>query len=307
MRPIRWILSSLTLVLVLCASVLAHAQVRVVATTPDLAAIAKAVGGSDVSVTSLAVSTQDPHYVDARPNLLVPLSRAQLLIVNGLELEVGWLPPLLSNARNRNIMPGASGHLDASSAITVLGTPTGPVDRSHGDVHVGGNPHFTFDPRRVKDVASAIRDRLIQIEPAKAAQWRANTTRFHQELDTVIADTARQFSSIPSAKRQIVTYHSSLPYLLNWLGLQEATTVEPLPGIDPTPRHTANVLQTMRTRGLRVILQEEFYPRSTSNTLANMTQGEVVVLPGGTRFERGESYIEHIREVTRLIHAAISR
>lgn len=292
--------------LALMFSGVAQAQVRVVATTPDLAAIAKAVGGDDVQVSALANSSQDPHYVDARPNLLVPLSRAQLLIVNGLELEVGWLPPLLSNARNRAILAGAAGHLDAGSVIQVLGRPTAQMDRAHGDVHVGGNPHYTFDPRRAKDVASAIRDKLRALEPSKTAQWDANTAAFHAAMDAFIAQTRRDFAAIPPAQRRIVTYHSSLPYLLDWLGLEEAATIEPLPGIDPTPRHTASVLSTMRSQNIRVILQEEFYPRSTSTTLANMTQGELVILPGATRFERGQSYLDHLREITRLIHSAIS-
>ena len=292
---------------VISVSAGASAQVRVVATTTDLAAIVQAVGGSDVQVTALASSTQDPHYVDARPNLLVPLSRAQLLVINGLELEVAWLPPLLSNARNRAILPGAQGHLDAGAVINVMGAPAAPVDRAHGDVHLAGNPHHSFDPRRAKQVADAVAERLTAIAPNKAAVWSANNAQFQRELDAVISDAAARFRALPASKRAVVTYHSSLPYLLDWLSLREVATVEPLPGIDPTPRHTADVLSTMRGQGLRVIVQEEFYPRSTSTTLANMTGGEVVVLPGSTRIDRGESYIDHIREITRLLFEALNR
>lgn len=301
-----WRLASLLLLALVAVAGVAQAQVRVVATTTDLAAVAKAVGGAHVDVTALSSSTQNPHYVDARPNLIVPLSRAQLLIVNGLELETGWLPPLIANARNRAIQPGSSGYFDASTAIEVLGRPAGTVDRSRGDVHIGGNPHYMLDPRRAKSVANALSERFIAMDPTNAAAFRAQNSAFQAELDTLISQSARQFSALPAAKRQIVTYHSSLTYLTDWLQLSEVATIEPLPGIDPTPRHTANVLQLMRAQNVRAILQEEFYPRSTSTTLANMTSAQIVALPGGTRFERGETYVAHIRALMRAIFEALN-
>lgn len=294
-----------TLLFTMAPFALAHPQVRIVTSTTDLAAIAQAVGGDDVQVTALAAATQDPHYVDARPSLLVPMSRAKLLIVNGLELEIGWLPALIANARNRTINLGASGYLDASQFVSVLGVPPSGTDRSSGDVHPAGNPHYTFDARQARRVAAGIRDRLIDLEPSKAATWRANTERFLTELDQFAREQRARFQALPSEKRKIVSYHSSLVYLLDWLGLEELTTVEPFPGIDPTPRHTASVLQQMRSQKVFVIVQEEFYPRATSNTLASMTDGKLVVIPGGTRFGQ-ESYIEHLKAVTDAMYNALA-
>lgn len=307
MRTSRFILLLCLTLISLLVSTSAFAKVKIVASTPDLAAIAQAVGGSEVEVTALASATQDPHYVDARPNLLVPLSRAQMLVVNGLELEVGWLPALLANARNRAIQRNAPGYVDASTFIHVQGVPAPGTDRSSGDVHPGGNPHFTYDPRQGIRVANGIRDALIRIEPAKADLWRSNAATFTGELDRFAQAQRRRFSALPAAKRNIVSYHSSLIYLLDWLTLREAATVEPLPGIDPTPRHTASVLQTMKAQNIRVVLQEEFYPRATSNTLASMTDGEVVILPGATRFDRGQTYLAHMQELADAIFAALQR
>lgn len=283
----------------------AQAKVRIVTTTTDLAAIAQAVGGDAVEITALAAATQDPHYVDARPNLLVPLSRAQILLVNGLELEVGWLPALLANARNRHIQPGAEAYLDASQWVTVLGASAAPLDRGAGDVHPSGNPHYTYDPRQAKRIAIGLRDRLIQLAPADRETWTRNTATFTQAIDQFSQAQRQRFQSLPADKRLVVSYHASLLYLFDWLQLRELTTVEPLPGIEPTPRHTASVLQSMRAQKVRVVIQEEYYPRSVSNTLASMTEGTLVVLPGGTRFGR-ETYLDHLNAVADAIYNAIT-
>lgn len=301
-----YIFRSLLLLLLLSLASIGHAKLRVVTTTTDLAAIAQAVGGDEVEITALAAATQDPHYVDARPNLLVPLSRARVLIINGLELEVGWLPALLANARNRNIIEGASGYIDASRWVDVQGIPAAGTDRASGDVHPSGNPHFSYDPRQTARVAIGLRDRFIQIAPEKRDTWTQNTQRFLTELDALTREQRERFAELPAAKRQVVSYHSSLVYLFQWLQLRELTTVEPLPGIDPTPRHTASVLQQMRAQNVRVIVQEEFYPRSTSKTLASMVDGEVVVLPGSTRFG-SQSYLDHLREVADALYRAVSQ
>lgn len=305
-RSSSGIFAALLFALLLFAGAIAQAQVRVVTTTTDLAAIAQEVGGEHVSVTALAAPTQDPHYVDARPSLLVPMSRARLLIVNGLDLEIGWLPALLANARNRHINAGQSGYLDASRAVGVLGVPPPGTDRASGDVHPSGNPHYLFDARRARRVAEAIRDRLTQIEPSKAEIWSANTTRFVAEVDAFAREQRARFARLPAAQRTLVSYHSSLVYLFDWLQLQELITIEPHPGIDPTPRHTATVLQRMRGAGVTVIAQEEYYPRATSNTLASMTNGQVVVLHGATRFGQ-QRYIEHLREITDALYNALVR
>ena len=284
----------------------AVAGLRVVTTLPDLAAIASAIGGDDVDVTALVLPSQDPHYVDARPNLLIPMSRADLLIVNGLELEIGWLPPLITNARNRDILPGARGHLDVSTVVERMDVPQGRIDRSMGDVHPGGNPHFTFDPRRARDVAVAVRDRFIELDRPNTEAYMRRANAFVAQLDELIRDQRQRFAELPRQQRRVVTYHRSLIYLLDWLDVEDVMHIEPRPGIDPTPQHTARVLQVMRNEGIRVVLQEEFYRRNVSQTLCDMSGATLVVIPGGTRFAQRQSYIDHLRGIADALHAALS-
>lgn len=285
----------------------AWAKVQVVATLPDLAALAQAVGGDLVEVTALAKPNQDPHYVDGRPSFLIPLSRADLLLVNGLELEVGWLPPLLTNARNAKIMPGASGYLDGSLVVQRLEVPNGRIDRAMGDIHPGGNPHYLYDPRAGLMVAQAIADRLSEIDRDHEATYRAQFTAFSKALTAVSQAAARRFAELPEAKRQLVVYHQSLVYLFDWLGLKEIAALEPKPGIAPNPSHVADVLATMRKAGARVIIQEEFYPRRLSDTLAKLTHGEIVNLRGGARFDEGETYVQRIERSSEDLYHALSQ
>jgi zinc/manganese transport system substrate-binding protein len=282
------------------------ARVRVVATTPDLAALVRAVGGDRVEVVSLSSASQDPHYVDPRPSLLLPLSKAQLLVINGLDLEVGWLPPLLVNARNAAIQPGSSGHLDASQHVKRLDVPAS-ADRSQGDIHPGGNPHFTFDPRAAKSVVAAIASRLAQLDPDHAASYREKSAAFAAELDRIAMQWKAEFAKIPEHRRRVVVYHRSLTYLLDWLDIESVATVEPKPGIPPDPAHVANVLSVMRKTNTPIVLQEGYYQTGPSKTLAELAKGQLVVIPGGTHFEKGESYTTHVEEIVRLLHAAFSR
>jgi zinc/manganese transport system substrate-binding protein len=290
--------------LVLLWSATAAAQLKVVTTVPDLAALASEIGGDRVSVQALSRHSQDPHYVDARPSLVVALNRADLLIVNGMELEVGWLPPLQVQSRNPKIQLGAQGYLDASTVIQPMEVPL-TVDRSQGDVHPQGNPHFLFDPRRALKISQAISARLGQLDPAGAATYKANQEKLAQQLDAFAKEQTQRFAALPAEKRQVVTFHRSLVYLLDWLQLKRQINVQPRPGIQPTPSHTAKVLQTMRASGVRAILQEEFYPRKTSQTLARLGKARLVVIEGATRFDEGEGYLDHMRKVTEAIYVSL--
>lgn len=285
----------------------AHARLEVVATLPDLAALAREVGGDAVAVTALVDPNEDPHYVDPKPSLVLPLNRADLLIVNGLELEVGWLPPLQVAARNGNIQTGADGYFDASSVVDRLNVPGGKVDRAQGDIHPGGNPHFVFDPRAAARIATALGDRMARLDPTHAEQYRANAKALHDRLDDLAERERARFAALPASQRQVVIYHDSLPYLADWLGLTPVAFVEPRPGIPPTPPHVAKVLQRMKKAEARVILQEAFYPKKTSETLARLAGGRVVVLEGGARFGAGDTYSARITRVAEAIHAALSR
>jgi zinc/manganese transport system substrate-binding protein len=283
----------------------AEAAMSVVTTTPDLAAITRQVGGGAVQVAALALPTQDPHFVDARPNLALVLNRADLLVVQGLELEIGWLPALQAGAKNPKIQVGATGYLDASQVITVLDAPTGEVSRAQGDIHRGGNPHYLVDPRNGAKVGRAIAARLAQLDPANAAGYQQRAEALERDANDLAARQAARFAGLDPAKRKVVVYHRSWTYLEAWLGLQEAGAVEPKPGIPPDPAHVAALLGQMRAQGVRALLTEEFYPTTTSKLLADKTGAALVVLSGGAGEAQG--YVDHVRDDVDRVFAALSR
>jgi zinc/manganese transport system substrate-binding protein len=265
------------------------AKVRVAATVGDLGAIARAVGGSFVDVEVLARPTQDPHFVDAKPSLVLTLSRADLVVLIGLDLEVGWLPVLLTGSRNAKIQIGNAGYLDCSTVITPKEVPLQKLDRSMGDIHPGGNPHYTNDPNEALKIAAALAQRLSEIDPDHAAGYRANAEAFQKELTARIA----QWNNIlaPFKGTPVVTYHKSWIYFADWAGLQMVGFVEPKPGIPPNPTHVANVLRIMRERKVPIILQEEWYSGQTSELLARASGATLVRIPGMT--QDNETYAEH--------------
>jgi zinc/manganese transport system substrate-binding protein len=281
---------------------IALADLDVVATTPDLAAVAKEVGGAHVEVTALALATQDPHFVDARPHLALALARADLLIAVGLDLEVGWLPTLQTGARNSDIQRGARGFLEASSLVGLLDVPTERVDRSMGDVHPGGNPHFMYDPRRVARVARGIARRMGELDPENRQAYEENAAAFVARLDRERARWERELA--PLRGRAVVSYHRSMTYLAEWLGLDVVEQLEPRPGISPNPRHVARVVATARSRQARMILQESFYPTSTSRLVAEQSRAPLVVIPAQPGFREGQSYFAWMNEVVRLLKGA---
>lgn len=299
---------SLALFLIVCAlgwTSLANAKIRVVTTNTDLAAIVDAIGGDRVTVTSLAKANQNPHDIDARPSFLVPLSRADLLILTGLELEAGWLPPLLENARNAKIQRGAAGYIDASQFVHIRGVPPAGTDRASGDVHPLGNPHYLYDPRAARRVAIGIRDALTRTDNTQQEYWATRTDAFLKKLDALASSERARFSKLPADRRVVVSYHDSTVYLFDWLNLTQAETLEPNPGISPTPRHTAQVLQTIRDKKIAAILQEPYYPRKTAETLAKLTKIEHVIFASATDYPR-QDYVSHLREVAEVIYQAVS-
>ena len=300
-------LLSMLLVPLFLAPVQARAEVKVVATLPSLASIAKEVGGKNVEVETMSAATEDPHFVDARPNLMVKLNKADLLIANGLELEIGWLPNLQTSARNPKILAGAKGYLDASQHVHRLEVPQAKIDRAQGDLHPGGNPHFLYDPRSCGSIAKAVGERLAELDPAHAAEYRANAAKLNDQMQKLAAEQSQRFAALKPEQRRVVAYHKSLVYLFDWLKLQEVVTVEPRPGIPPDPGHVARVVQTMRTQGTKAILQEEFYPSNTSQTIAKMVSGKVVTLPGGTRFKEGEALGAHLTKLANEVYNALNQ
>lgn len=283
----------------------ARAEVSVVATTADVAAIARQVGGGSVSVTTLAVHTQDPHFVDAKPNLALALNRADLLIVQGLDLEIGWLPTLQLGAKNPKIMTGADGFLDASTVVDVLEQPSGPISRAQGDIHRAGNPHYLYDPRNGAKVARAIAAKLGAIDAPNGKQYEKNAAAFERAALDLAQSLASKFEKLDPARRRIVTYHRSWVYLEAWLGLAEVGTIEPKPGIPPDPGHVASLLVKMKSERVRAILSEEYYPEATAKLLADKTGAVLLRVPGGASSAQG--YLDHTRDVAERVFGALSR
>jgi ABC-type Zn uptake system ZnuABC Zn-binding protein ZnuA len=270
------------------AALAAQQKLNVVATTPDLASIAQAVGGDRVDVKALAKPTEDAHFVDAKPSLIVTLNRADVLIEGGAELEMGWLPPLLQSARNTKIASGAPGRISASQGIKLLEIPTS-FDRSKGDVHALGNPHYMIDPANARIVAASIAEHLSQVDAAGAATYKANLTRFQAALDAKMADWQRQLA--PYKGEKIITYHKDFTYFAEHFGFDVIDTLEPKPGIAPSPAHIAQVIGEMKAANAKVILVQPFQNRKTAETVARQTDAAVLdapqqpgALPGTTTY-----------------------
>jgi zinc/manganese transport system substrate-binding protein len=251
-------------------------KLNVVATTPDLAALAVAIGGDAVDVKALAKPTEDPHFVDAKPSHIVTLNRADVLIEGGAELEIGWLPPLLESARNDKIATGAPGRISASQGVTLLEVPT-TVDRSQGDVHALGNPHFMIDPVNVRLIVAQIAEHLSQVDPVHAELFKANLKQFNTTLDEKVAQWQKQLAPYRGAK--IVTYHNDFVYLAERFHFEIIETLEPKPGIAPSPAHLAKVIEKMKAEKARAILVQPFQNRKTAETVARQTDAVVLDIP----------------------------
>ena len=254
----------------------ATAQLRVVATTPDLASVAREIGGDKVNVVALAKPTEDPHFVDAKPSFIVTLNRADALVEGGAELELGWLPPLLENSRNSKVAAGAPGRIVASEGIRLLEIPTS-FDRSKGDIHSLGNPHFMIDPVAAKVVARNIATHFAQLDPKNAATYNANLGKFNSQMDRKLVGWQQQLAPYRGAK--IVTYHRDFIYFAQRFGLSIVDELEPKPGIAPSPAHLAQVIGEMKRDNVKVILVQPFQNRKTAETVARQTGAAVVDAP----------------------------
>lgn len=253
----------------------ADAAVQVVTTTTDLAAIAREVGGDRVEVTSIAAGFQDPHFVDAKPSFLIKLQRADLFVEVGMELEVGWAPTLLANARNAGIAPGGPGFVDASQGVERLQIP-GAADRSAGDIHPYGNPHYWLDPANGHVIADNVASGLKRVDPAGTAAYDTRLAAFHQKLGAALArwqERARPLAGLP-----VVTYHNSWPYFERRFGFRVIGFVEPKPGIPPSGKYVAELAETMKRDGIKIIVMSTFYDQKTANLLAKLSGARVVTL-----------------------------
>ncbi|GEJ59263.1 metal ABC transporter substrate-binding protein [Anaeromyxobacter diazotrophicus] len=282
----------------------AAAALRVVTTTEGLAALVKEAGGDQVQVESLSRGIQDPHFVDANPMLAVKLRQAGLLVDVGLDLEIGWLPPLVNQSRNPDIQPGGARRFTAASAIHVLDIPTGPVDRSLGDLHPAGNPHFMDDPRAAVAVVAGLAKKLAQLDPANAAKYAQRGADFQRRLD---ADLARWKAALaPLRGRPIVAQHQTMSYFLDWTGLRAVAYLEPKPGVPPPPSHLAEVVQLVKAQGVKAILVENYYDPRSAEVVARHTGAKVVLIPGDVGGMPGTStYESYLDTLVRLVAGAV--
>jgi zinc/manganese transport system substrate-binding protein len=253
------------------------AVLHVVSSIPTLGSLAKEVGGARIEVESLGKGYQDPHFVEPKPSLMLVLNRADLLLHVGLELEIGWLPPLVLGSRNPKIQPGELGNLDCSRSIPVLDVPTTKLDRSMGDIHPQGNPHYWLPPANAKIIAREIAERLQQLDPDGRAEYEKNLAAFNKRVDAKTREWAPMIVKLKGVK--VATYHKSWSYVSQWLGLQEVGYVEPKPGIPPDPQHLARLIAVMKQEGAKLLLMENFYNKSVATLVAEKAGAKLLTLP----------------------------
>jgi len=276
MTPTRHVLALFAAASLIAGS-RAEAALNVVTTTSDLASIAAEVGGDKVSVESLARGYQDPHFVEAKPSFVLRLNKAELLVVVGRDLEIGWLSALITQSRNPRIQPGADGYFDASLTAKILDLPEGQLTRAMGDVHPLGNPHYWLDPENGRRIAKALQAKLAQKDPANAAYYAQRTADFERRL----GEAQQRWKTLmaPYKGLKVITYHRSWTNFADAFGIDVIGYVEPKPGIPPTPQHTLDVIQAMRAQQIKLILVEPYFDSKTPNSIAAQTGGKVVVLP----------------------------
>jgi zinc/manganese transport system substrate-binding protein len=267
------------LIALLTASVPAGAQskLNVVTTTEDLAAIAREVGGDHITVDSIAKGYQDPHFVEAKPSFILKLQKADLLVLVGRDLEIGWLPPLIQQSRNSKVQVGADGYLDASLQARILEIPQGQVTRAEGDVHPLGNPHYWLDPANGKIIAREIFDKFVRFRPNDRAYFEQRLNDFVSRLN----DAEKRWGALmaPYKDTKVVTYHRSYSNFAEKFGLSVVGYVEPKPGIPPTPQHTLDLINDMKRGNVKIVLVEPYFDLKTPNSIGRETGAEVLVMP----------------------------
>jgi zinc/manganese transport system substrate-binding protein len=304
MKKFAIILPALLAGIVLSAAP-ARAALKVVATTQDLESLAKEVGGDKVETESLAKGYQDPHQVEPKPSFVLKLNKADLLIVVGRELEIGWLPPLINQARNPKIQPSADRYLDASNFAHILEIPTGQITRAMGDVHPQGNPHYWLSPENGRRIAQGIQKKLAEISPADAPYFAQR----YADFDRRLAEAEKRWNAemAPYRGTKIVTYHRSWPNFVETYGLNVVGYVEPKPGIPPSPSHTFELTQEMKKDNVKMIIIEPYFDSKTPNAIGRDTGAQVVTLApsvGGAKGAPVADYIQLFDYDVRMLVAA---
>jgi len=251
-------------------------KLNVVTSTTDMAALAQEVGGGKITVEALAKGYQDPHFVEAKPSFLLKLRNADLLISVGLQLEIGWLPPLVTQCGNSRIQVGAPGYLDASQFAEILDIPTGQITRAMGDVHPLGNPHYWLNPNNGRRIARGIAQKLGEMDPSDSQYFQQRFQDFDRRLTAAEKNWDAQMA--PYKGRKIVTYHTSWSNFAKHFGLQVVGYIEPRPGIPPTPAHTIEIIELMKRDNIKVVVVEPYFDLKTPNSIGSATGAKVIVL-----------------------------
>jgi zinc/manganese transport system substrate-binding protein len=261
--------------LLLIVSVPAISQLKIVTTIPDLKSIAESIGGEFVDVFSIATGYQNPHFVDPKPSYILKLSKADMFITVGLDLEIGWVPPLLNSARNAKIQKGGEGYVDASTNIPLLQVPTS-ISRAEGDIHIYGNPHYWLDPLNGKIIAQTICNALIRLDPDHRPQYESRLQHFNETIDSKIKQWDSQLK--PYRGTKVIAYHNEWPYFEQRFGLKIVDFLEPKPGIPPTPSQLAKIINTMKREQIKIIINSPYFTAESADLVARNTGGTVVTL-----------------------------
>ena len=264
------------LIAVLLFSARSYAEIRIVTTIPDLKSIAEFIGGDNVDVFSIATGYQNPHFVDPKPSYILKLSRADMFITVGLDLEIGWVPPLLNSARNAKIQKGGDGYVDASVGIPLLQVPTSKVSRQEGDIHIYGNPHYWLDPMNGKIIAENICNALIRMDEDHQNEYRENLKKFDAKIDEKAKEWESQLDQYKNTK--VIVYHNEWPYFEQRFGLNIVGYLEPKPGIPPTPSQLAKIINLMKRENIKIIINSPYYRPDAAQLVARNTGGTVITL-----------------------------
>jgi zinc/manganese transport system substrate-binding protein len=276
----------------------AAAQLKVVTSTTDLYDIAKAVGGNKITAAHIGEGYQDPHFIEAKPSFVLQLRNADVWAFVGLDLEIGWMPLLLQGARNPKLRQGQPGYLDVSRVVPVLDMARGNVDRSQGDVHPLGNPHYWLDPENGRRIAKLFRETFSQLDAKNATTYEANEKAFTQRLDA--AERSWQADLAKIKGQPVVAWHTSWRYFAEYTGMNIVGFMEPKPGVPPSPSHLAGLIQTIKQTGAKVIIMEPFYDRKMADFVASKTGAKVLILPPSVGGAKGLN--DYIQLMTNDIH-----
>ena len=289
--------------LLLAVALPAHAALNIFATVPEWAALAQEIGGDKVKVYSATHGLQDPHRIEAKPSLIAQARSAQLVVATGAELEIGWLPVVVRESGNARIQPGQPGYFEAARYVAMLDVPA-VLDRAHGDVHAGGNPHIQTDPRNLLKIGEALTARLVEIDPTNAMAYMAASQTFAGKLRGAIARWEKE--AAPLRGVPILVQHKAFPYLQNWLGLKEIGSLEPKPGVEASSAYLAEIVARQATQPAKMVIRPAYQYDAPSLWIAERAKIPAVALPftvGGTPEARDlfSLYDETIRRLLKAL------